>query len=61
MALARKKSRFCESEAHYCGRYDVVVDVQDRRDSLKKERYCFNRLKQGHSKKDWRAKKKKKL
>ena len=56
--ISKKKSRFCESEAHYGGRCDAVVDVQARQDSLKKERYCFNCLKQGHFKKDCRAKKK---
>ena len=54
--INKKKCCFCKSEAHYSDRCDVAVDVQARRDILKKERYCFNCLKQGHFKKDCRTK-----
>ena len=48
---------FCQNEAHYGGdKCDAVVDVQARRDILKKVWYCFNYLKQGHSMKDCRTK-----
>ena len=54
--INKKKCCFCKSEAHYSDRCDAVVDVQARRDILKKEYYRFNCLKQGRSKKDYRTK-----
>ena len=51
-SINKKKCCFCKSEAHYSDRCNAVVDVQARQDILKKECYCFNCLKQGHSEKD---------
>ena len=54
--INKKKCCFCKSGAQNSDRCNAVVDVQARQYILKKERYCFNCLKQGYSKKDCRTK-----
>ena len=49
-SINKKKCCFFKSEAHISDKCDAVVDVQARRDTLKKECYWF------HSKQDCRTK-----
>ena len=54
--INKEKCCFCKIEVHYCDRCGAVVDVQARQDTLKKERYYFDCLKQGHFKEDCHTK-----
>ena len=51
-----RKCVFCDSDKHYSGRRNIVTDIEKRNELLKSNRLCFNCLKGGHQRKNFKVK-----
>ena len=51
-----RKSVLCQNSGHCSDKCSIVTEVEKRKDLLRMNRMCFNRLKEGHIKENCKAK-----